>query len=499
MFPGADEVRDWIEEILVIFQGSRRGEKFTVLDWQMVILRLLETHPEVAWSAARANGKSVFAGALAAAATRPDGPLHQPTGEVLVVASSAEQAAKCFDAAFLLLFGDGQPDRREWSFANNPIRRVLKSRVTGATLKVISSDPRRAHGAQPHLIICDEPAQWPPNTARKMFAALRTARGKLSDSRLLILGTRSDDPGHFFSRQLEGPGAICFSGDPEADPLDERQWALANPSLDHLPDLRAAIAHEAAEARRDSFQRAHFLSLRINAGTSDTRIEFVVEAPHWLACEVDEVPMVGTPYFGFDAGLGASMTACSSFWPESGGLRSLACFPTNPSLRARGVEDNVSDLYVNMAARGELVTLGGGVSDLSAFLDLCCAKWGKPAGIAADHVRGRELVQAMEDIGLRCPVSWRKGLKHWSEDLRAFRKVILEQELAVERSLLLTQGLKEARVHVTAEGARLARKAQSGRRERARDDAIVSSLLAVGLGKRGHRKPQRRRGRVLVG
>ena len=327
MFPGAGQVRDWIEENLTIFQGSRRGEKFTVLPWQLDILRLLEIHPEVAWSAARANGKSVWAGSLACAAIHPEGPLHQPTGEVLVVASSAEQAGKVFDAAFLMLFGDGHPDRREWSWANNPIRRQLRNRRTGATMKVISSDPRRAHGAQPHLIICDEPAMWPPSTAGKMFAALRTARGKLSDSRLLILGTRPDDPSHFFERLLSAPGAICFSGDPEADPLDEREWAKANPSLDHLPDLREAIAHEAAEARRDGMQRAHFMAYRINAGTPDTKISFVCEVSDWLAVEVDEVPREGPVYFGIDVGQGASMTAIAAYWPETGGAPGARLLP----------------------------------------------------------------------------------------------------------------------------------------------------------------------------
>ena len=52
------------------------------------------------------------------------------------------------------------------------------SQVTGARVRCIGSDPRRAHGLAPVLVLADEPAQWPDTTGERMVAALRTAAGK---------------------------------------------------------------------------------------------------------------------------------------------------------------------------------------------------------------------------------------------------------------------------------------------------------------------------------
>ena len=49
------------------------------------------------------------------------------------------------------------------------------ARAFGASV----SDPRRAHGLRPFLVLADEPAQWPPATGEKMISALRTGLGKV--------------------------------------------------------------------------------------------------------------------------------------------------------------------------------------------------------------------------------------------------------------------------------------------------------------------------------
>ena len=45
-------------------------------------------------------------------------------------------------------------------------------------LRVIGSDPKRAHGAAPMLLIFDELAQWPHGQIDAMLAALETSKGK---------------------------------------------------------------------------------------------------------------------------------------------------------------------------------------------------------------------------------------------------------------------------------------------------------------------------------
>ena len=496
----AAEVAAWMERRLVVAQGRRRGSAFKVLPWELEVLRKMEREPEISLSVARGNGKSVLCGAIAAAVVHPEGPLHQPAADVIVVASSADQARLVFDAARALLFPGEPPARREWVNVNNHVRRLLQHKATGSALRCISSDPRRAHGLQPALVLADEPAQWPPSTSDAMLAALRTARGKLEGSRFVALGTRPADPGHWFERMLSTPGGICYAGDPEADPLDETQWAAANPSLPYFPDLRRAIEHEAKAAAQDPMQLASFRALRLNAGVAETKVEYVIDPSDWSAIEVDNPRREGPCYWGLDLSGGQAMAAIAAYWPGTGALECIGVFPERPTLQARGVEDSVGDLYVQMAERGELLTLGGRVPDVALMLDEARDLWGTPVAVAADNFKRRELADAVEGTGFRCRrFVFRKGLGDWFEDLRSFRAAVLEREVEVARSLLLRSALREARVKVSGQGSRLARKAEAGRRERGRDDPIVASLLAVSLGRKMKRQPQRRSGRVLVG
>ena len=64
------------------------------------------------------------------------------------------------------------------------IRLAIEDRRTGARLRCIGSDPKRAHGLAPSLVLCDEPSQWDGAKTDAMIAALRTSLGKIPGSRL---------------------------------------------------------------------------------------------------------------------------------------------------------------------------------------------------------------------------------------------------------------------------------------------------------------------------
>ena len=91
----ADRTRRYVRG-LTIGQGRHAGEPFEVLRWQGRFLRgaLADGVAESALSLARGGGKSTFTAALACAAL--DGPLAEPAGEVLIVASSHEQGQIVF-------------------------------------------------------------------------------------------------------------------------------------------------------------------------------------------------------------------------------------------------------------------------------------------------------------------------------------------------------------------------------------------------------------------
>ena len=75
-----------------IGQGRYAGEPFRLLGWQRRFLRVFNGPGDGAMSLARGNGKSVFVAAIAASAVDVGGPLVEPMGATVCIASSFDQA-----------------------------------------------------------------------------------------------------------------------------------------------------------------------------------------------------------------------------------------------------------------------------------------------------------------------------------------------------------------------------------------------------------------------
>ena len=174
---------------LTVTQGRRAGDPLTVLPWQRRFIAgaFAEGVQSAALSVARGNGKTALLSGIAAATL--DGPLAVPRGETVIVASSFGQARIAFDHVVAFM-GDQLKDRHRWRIQDTQQVASIEDRETGARVKVIGSDPKRAHGLAPVLVLADEPAQWPPSTGERMVAALRTSAGKQPHFRFVALGTR---------------------------------------------------------------------------------------------------------------------------------------------------------------------------------------------------------------------------------------------------------------------------------------------------------------------
>ena len=239
-------------DTLTVTQGRRAGEGLTVLPWQrkFVAGAFAAGRTTAALSVARGNGKTVLVAGIACAAL--DGPLMVPRGETIIVASSFAQACIAFDHVVAFM-GDKLRDRKRYRFWQTGQLAKVEDKETGASVRALGSDPKRAHGLAPSLILADEPAQWPTHTGDRMLAALRTSMGKQPNARLIALGTRPASAEHWFAKMLGGVAdyAQCHSAGAGDPPFQRRTWKRANPSLDHLPDLAAAIRTEAGHAKTD--------------------------------------------------------------------------------------------------------------------------------------------------------------------------------------------------------------------------------------------------------
>ena len=480
---------------LRVTQGRRAGEPFAVLPWQRRFVRgaFAPGVQSAALSVARGNGKTALLSGIAAATL--DGPLAVRRGETVIVASSFEQARIAFEHVVAFMGADLE-DKGRWRVWDTAQQARVEDKQTGARVRCIGSDPRRAHGLAPVLVLADEPAQWPETTGERMVAALRTAAGKQPRSRFIALGTRPSDAQHCFAKMLTGGAdyAQCHAARPDDPPFQRRTWAKANPSLAHMPDLLGAIGNEARQAKADPAMLASFEALRLNLGTSDTEVATLLSAGLWASIE-GEAERAGPCVWGVDLGTSAAQSAVAAYWPATGRLECVAAFPAEPSLAERGLRDGVGNLYVECHRRGELLTFGGRTVDVEMLLQAALARFSRPSRVVADRWREAELRDTLEAAGVPMAAFDPRGMgfKDGAEDVRGFRRACADGRVTPVMSLLLRSAMAEARtVSDPAGNAKLSKGSQGGRRLRARDDAAAAAILAIGAGVRQPAMPRPR-------
>ena len=177
------------------------------------------------------------------------------------------------------------------------------------------------------------------------------------------------------------------------------------------------------------------------------------------------------------------MTAASAYWPESKRLEGLAVFPSSPDLKARGIADGVSDLYLRMAERNELFVCGGQAIDPVAFVELVVERFGpRFAAICGDFYRKADLLDALRAAQVPvCPINFRRfGWLDGSEDVLHFQRACLGGRV-VPAAVLGNAG-RHGRGHVDfrprrkrASSAKTAQK-EASCLKRSRDDLAAASI-----------------------
>ena len=149
---------DWMGK-LTLSGGDLDGQPFEVWPWERRFLLGTFSQPgNAAISVSRANGKSALLGAVATAVVFPGGPLTGNRREVLCVASSFRQSREIYEDVLLYArhLGHDLADRSLWRLQDSQNMALLEYRPTGAKIRCLGSDPRRAHGLRPFLVLADE-------------------------------------------------------------------------------------------------------------------------------------------------------------------------------------------------------------------------------------------------------------------------------------------------------------------------------------------------------
>ena len=154
----AAELIDWLGK-LTLSGGDLDGQKLQVWPWEKAFIRGTFSQPgNAAISVSRSNGKSVLLGALSTAVVFPGGPLHGARREVICVASSFRQSREIYEDVIHFARGLGHDlsDRSKWRLQDSANSATIEYRATGARIRCLGSDPRRAHGLRPFLVLADE-------------------------------------------------------------------------------------------------------------------------------------------------------------------------------------------------------------------------------------------------------------------------------------------------------------------------------------------------------
>ena len=419
----------YIERLLVT-QGPLTGQRLKLLPWERAFVRgaFADGITAAALTIGRGNGKTSLVAALGAASL--DGPLAERGAETIVTASSFSQAKITFYHVKAFLAPKIEAAPKEWRLLDSTNQASIEYRPTGARLRCIGSDPRRAHGLAPVLVLADEPAQWETGSSDKMLSALLTAQGKIAGSRFVALGTLPDSSDNWFAKMCEGGAdfSLVFQAGADDDPHDPKTWAKANPAIKSWPTLRAAIVKDSERAKRDMSLLPAFRALRLNQGVSDSPESVLLEAATWKAAETPEIEKSGPYVLGLDLGTSASQSAAAAYFPISGSLDAFAVWPAFPTLKERAAHDNAGMLYEDLAQRGELLIRGDRTSDIRGLLSETISRWGRPVAIVVDRWREAELRERLEEMGfpLADLVIRGMGWKDGGEDVRLFQRAFLD-------------------------------------------------------------------------
>ena len=433
-------------------------------------------------SGPRTLGKTFLAGKLLERCMTPGDSLFQEGKEVVLGASTLEQARLAY-----MFVREALEPTGEYRFSDSTTRSGILHLPTHTRLRVISSSAKGSFGlVGVPLVVLDEPAALDLIGGQLLADSLFTAQGKVgSRLKLIITGTLAPgaaEAGHWF-HDLVMAGTrrsvyvSLFQGD--ADTWDS--WATirkANPLIMEDAHTRKVILEERDEARGDSRLKARFLSYRLNLPSKD-EAECLLTTSDWEAVVARPVPArKGKAIVSVDMGAGRSWSAATAIY-KSGRVEALAVAPGIPDIAAQEKRDRVSSgTYAALVNSGKLeLAQGLRVPTAGQLWSAITSSWGLPAVVITDRFRIAEWLDA---VGGKVRVIPR--VTRWSEaseDIRALRKIAKDGPMSVEPSsrLLVAASLAAATVKNDDQGSfRLTKRANNV----ARDDVAAALTLLAG-------------------
>ena len=320
----------------------------------------------VCLSAPRSAGKTSLAGHVLARCLTPGDPLNVPGKEYVLAAATMDQCRMTYGFIREALEGTG-----EYRWVNAANRLGATHLPSNTRLRAISNNAKGSLGlAGVPAVVLDEPGALNSVVGGELlYDSLRTAQGKIgSPLKLILTGTLSPGATHkgdwwfdLIHRGTVGSTHVQhFCGD--VSTWDS--WATirrANPLLmiPEAGDLRRKIKEERAAARKDTREKAAFLSYRLNVPSADESDLLLTVADWERVCDREVPARSGRPIIAVDLGAGRAWSAATAHY-ENGRVEAIAQAPGIPSLEDQERRDGVAGgTYRRLYEAGQLLVAGG--------------------------------------------------------------------------------------------------------------------------------------------
>jgi phage terminase large subunit-like protein len=418
----------------------------------------------------RKNGKTVLLAAYALYRLMTDDGMP----EILLAASSDKQAGRLFDA--IVAFVRRSPELSDALIVREYIGEIARADGRGRILRM-ASDPKRLHGYNPSLVICDELAQWNEPKLRKAWAALTTGGGARTAAQTFVITTageaqeRADGilgrlvDANEKAGEVERRDALTISRNekartlvfnysaPTTDPQDVAAVKKANPA--------SWITEEFLERQAANPELTPEEFLQLHACVWSDAAEAWVKRASWDALRVAGLePEPGADvWVGIDAALTEDCTAVSWAWRVDDDRVGVGC-------------------YVWAARRGnaahELVP--GGSMDTRCvipFVDSLAERY-RVREVVYDKNRLEVVALMLSERGYVVADAWTQGAnraKAWT----AFYGAVQTATIAHDGDAVLAEHVGGAQARMSEHGWKVEKLRQ---RRAQKIDALVASAMA---------------------
>ena len=484
----AERVIKFIQIYCKVPEGAKVGQPLELVDFQLKFLRDIYDNPagtrRAIMSIARKNGKSALIACILLA--HICGPMRVKNSQIVSGAQSRDQAALVFELASKMI--NQNP-------ALQQVTRVIPSQKTivglkdNVTYKALSADGSTAHGLSPILAILDESGQVKgPNSP--FIDAIMTSQGAHENPIQIFISTQAPTDADFLSVMIDDalraddPKTVLhlYRADEDADLLDPKQWAKANPALGQFRS-ESDLEEQLKQASRLPSMEASSRNLLLNQRVSLERLAFAPKIVGENNGPSDwEAFRQNTCHMGLDLSrindLTAAVLAC-----DDGDKIHIKTFAFTPlgGIRERSQRDRVP--YDQWADQEVIYAPPGDTLDytmICEYLQMALQDQGvEVATIQFDRWRIEQFKAAAEPTGFGGMAEWQEvgqGYQSFSPRLEALETGLLQRRLLMDNHPVLNMGMANALAMSDPAGnKKLVKPKENG----PKIDAAVALVMAV--------------------